>query len=57
MLVFHTGMFNNIIANAHKKLVYARNIGRGNSCPVECEYSAQLTDLEETRGTALPELH
>lgn len=33
------GMFNNIIVNVRKKLMYARNIGLGNSCPAECEYA------------------
>ena len=32
-------MFSNIIVNVCKKLMYARNIGQGNSCPVECEYA------------------
>lgn len=32
-------MFNNVIVNVRKKLMYARNIGQGNSCPVECEYA------------------
>lgn len=32
-------MVNNIIVSVRKKLMYARNTGQGNSCPVECEYT------------------
>lgn len=40
------GMFNNIIVDVRKKLMYARNIGQGNSCPVKCEY----TDIAHRAG-------
>lgn len=39
-------MVNNIIVSVRKKLVYAGNIGQGNSCPVECEY----TDVAHRAG-------
>lgn len=46
-------MFNNIIVTVRKKFMDARNMGQGNSCPLECEHSEEL----ETRETTLPKSH
>lgn len=50
-------MFNNVIVNVRKTLPFARNIGQGNSCPVECEYADIACRAGEDRATTLPKPH